>query len=206
MEDKMSEVIKKKSKDPKKRKENSGQFKKGNIIGMETRFKPLNTDASVYKDEYCEALCEYFQPKEAEILYEDEYYKDGSVKSHKPKVTLPPKYPTFEGFAASIGIARRTLYEWVEAKDADGNPKYPRFSQAYAYAKQMQLSICKENAMAKVYDSNFAKFVLINEHGMKEQQEVTTNVSGNISTAIDERTLKLIERVEKRLNGDGKQD
>lgn len=202
----MSEVIKKKSKDPKKKRDHAGLFKEGNTIGFETRFKALNTDASVYKDEYCEALCEYFQPKEATILYEDEYYKDGSVKSHKPKVTLPPKYPTFEGFAASIGVHRNTIYIWAESKDENGNPKYPRFVQAYAYAKQMQLSICKENAMTKVYDSNFAKFVLINEHGMKEQQEVTTNVSGNISTAIDERTLKLIERVEKRLNGDGNQD
>lgn len=197
------EVIKKKSKDPKKRKENSGQFKKGNTIGMETRFKGFDPDLVAYSDEYCDAIYDYFQVREAEILYEDEYYKDGSVKSHKPKITLPPKYPTFEGFAASIGVHRNTLRNWAESKDENGNPRYPRFVQAYNYAKQMQLSICKENAMTKVYDSNFAKFVLINEHGMKEQQEVTTNISGNISTAIDEKTLKMIERVEKRLNEDG---
>ena len=202
----MSEVIKKKSKDPKKRKENSGQFKKGNTIGFETRFKGYDPNLVDYKDEYCDAIYDYFQVRAAQILYEDEYYKDGSVKSHKPKVTLPPQYPTVEGFAASIGVNRHTLKNWVDAKDENGNPRYPRFCQAYNYAKQMQLSICKENAMTKVYDSNFAKFVLINEHGMKEQQEVTTNVSGNLNTSIDERTLKLIERVEKRLNGNGTQD
>ena len=69
--------------------ENKGQFKKGNTIGMETRFKEGNTFSVKYKDEYCGKMLEYF--------------------------TNATDFPTFEEFAGKIiGVGEKTLYNWKE--------------------------------------------------------------------------------------------
>lgn len=184
-------------------KENKGRFKKGNTIGYETRFQKGNKYVfdSKYEEEYADMLIEYFETPQSEIIYEEIYNKDGSIKRKIPKMILPPKFPTLEMFATSIGVTRRTLAEWISL-DENGIPKHPRFAQAYAYAREKQFAIAKENAISKQYDSNFSKFILINDFGMKDKQEVDTNVNGKIETPMDERTLALIERVEKRMNGD----
>jgi hypothetical protein len=70
--------------------ENSGQFKKGNTIGKETRFKEGNTFSVKYKEEYCEKMVDYFEKAE--------------------------DFPTFEEFAGEIiGVDDTTLLNWKEA-------------------------------------------------------------------------------------------
>ena len=139
------------------------KFEKGNEIGKDTRFLDSNEVASKYDEKYCNMLLEHFCETEREVIYEEEFYTDGTLKKRVPKIIIPPKYPTFEMFATSIGVTSRTLREWAKSG------KYPRFSDAYARAKDMQLAIAKNNAMTKQYDGNFAKFVLINDHEMTDR-------------------------------------
>jgi hypothetical protein len=150
------------------KKKNSGQFQKGNTVGTETRFKNNNGAAVKYKDEFCDLMELYFQEQESKVIYEKEYFKDGTLKKEIPKMIIPQKYPTFEAFAVSIGVTSRTLREWADVGE-DGKAKHPRFSAAYARAKEMQLAIAKNNGITKQYDSNFAKFVLINDHDMTDK-------------------------------------
>jgi hypothetical protein len=150
------------------KKNNSGQFQQGNTIGKETRFKKNNSVAVKYKDEFCDMLTTFFTERPSEVIYEEEYHKDGTLKKRVPKIILPPKYPTFEAFAVSIGVTSRTLREWADVGE-DGKPKHPRFSYAYARAKDMQLAIAKNCGITKQYDSNFAKFVLINDHDLTDR-------------------------------------
>ena len=112
-------------------------------------------------------------------MYERSYYKDGTLKSEKP-IILPPKFPTFELFAASIGVVPRTLLNWCE--------HYPRFADCYAQAKNMQLGIAKSNGVKKLYDSNFTKFILMNDHGMSEKvtNDNTVTFQVNIPDDVDE--------------------
>ena len=140
---------------------NNGQFQQGNTIGEETRFKRNNKAANKYRDEYCDMLLSYFIVKEREVIYEETYYKDGTLKSKTPKFILPQDLPTFELFAAKIGVTTKTLKNWAD--------KYPRFSDAYERAKCIQLGIAKNNGITKQYDSNFAKFILINDHDMTDR-------------------------------------
>lgn len=146
----------------------NGRFKKGNEIGKETRFQQGNTVSSKYKDKYAKMLLEYFAEPKCEVHYERTFYKDGVVKSERP-IVMPPKFPTFELFAASIGVNSRTLRNWVN--------DHPRFAEAYEYAKTLQLGIAKVYGMNKMYDSNFAKFILINDHDMKDK--VSTEFEGD---------------------------
>lgn len=142
-------------------KNNSGQFQSGNEIGMETRFKKKNRAAVKYRDEYCQMLLDYFTLQERQIIYEKKYYKDGTLQCETPKFILPPRLPTFELFAAKIGVVPNTLLNWCE--------KYPRFADAYALAKSMQLGIAKQGGAMKDYDGNFTKFLLVNDHGMSDK-------------------------------------
>lgn len=151
----------KKTTTTKKRKSNSGQFKKGNPVGSETRFAKENKAADKYDEKYCNMLLEYFTVPEPTIIYEEFYDKDGNVARKTPKMILPPKYPTFELFAAKIGVVTNTLTNW--------RAKYPRFENAYARAKEIQLGIAKLNGVTKQYDSNFTKFILVNDHDMVDK-------------------------------------
>lgn len=156
-----------------------GRFEKGNEIGKETRFKEGNMFSVKYKDEYCEELIAFFAEPEEEILYSESFYQDGSLKSRVP-IVMPPKFPTFELFAAKLHVVPNTLLNWCE--------KHPRFASAYALAKNMQLGIVKRGAMMKQYDSNFAKFVLVNDHDLKDKSERDTSVTLDVvlSDEIDE--------------------
>jgi hypothetical protein len=151
----------KKTTTTKKKKSNSGQFKKGNSVGSETRFQKENKAADKYSEKYCDMLLEFFSVPEPTVIYEEFYDKDGNLTRKTPKMIMPPKYPTFELFAAKIGVVMSTLTNW--------RAKYPRFDTAYVRAKEMQLGIAKLNGITKQYDSNFAKFILVNDHDMVDK-------------------------------------
>lgn len=171
---------------------NKGQFVKGNSIGKETRFEKENAAACKYRDEYCEKLIEFFNQPPTRIEYKETYYK-GELSSRTP-VVVPNEYPTFEMFAASIGVTTGTLRNWYE--------NYPRFAFYYARAKEIQLGKLTSNAVTGLYNPIYAKFEAVNNHNQKDRQEVDTNVTGAI---LDDKTRALIERVERRLNGGKKE-
>ena len=161
----------------------NGQFTKGNTIGEETRFGEGNNASKKYDERFCEEIVTFFldmKDVNPEIVYE-ERYKDGELVSKIPKMVLPPKFPTFELFAAKIGVTHKTLRNWCEM--------YPRFSEAYDIAKNIQLGISKVGGMLKYYDSNFSKFLLSNDHGMSDKSVTDTTITFNVdygSSEIDE--------------------
>ena len=126
-------------------------------------------------------------------MYKETYYK-GELTSRTP-IILPEEYPTFERFAAQIGVSTGTLKNWCE--------KNRRFADCYARAKEIQLGKLTSMAVIGVYNPIYAKFEAVNNHNQKDKQEVDTKVTG---APVDEKTLKLIERVEKRLNAEPNKD
>lgn len=176
-----------------KKRNSKGQFVKGNTVGEETRFQKENEAACKYKEEYCEKLIEYFSQPTMKVEYKEVYSKQGDVVARTP-ILMPAEYPTFELFAASIGVTTETLRNWCE--------QHPRFKHYYARAKEIQLGKLTANAVAGLYNPIYAKFEAVNNHNQKDKQEVNTNVSG---CGLDDKTRALIERVERRLNGDKKE-
>ncbi len=121
-----------------------------------------NDYASKYKEEYCEAIVEYFlhPPRER-------YINEEGQESIGPEV-----YPTFERFAASIGVLAKTLLYWAEKHECFGN--------AYAYAKNIQRSILITKGLSGEYNPTFAKFIATTTHGMVEKSAVDIgNEGGN---------------------------
>ena len=175
-------------KEPEKKRKANGQFEKGNEVGKETRFKKNNSAACKYKDEYCDKLIQFFDRPNTRIEYKETYYK-GELTSRIP-ILLPEEYPTFELFAAELGVTTGTLKNWCK--------EYPRFADCYARAKEIQLGKLTTNAVTGLYNPVYAKFEAVNNHNQKDKSEVDTKVSGNVAN-IDPKVLALIEKVNKRL-------
>ena len=88
------------------------QFKPGNEIGKETRFKKGNLLSTKYKEEYAEKLIKYFK----------EY--DG--------------FPTIEGFAIDNDISVRCVKYW--GHDEEEHPRFAfAYRQAIAIQKRKLL-------------------------------------------------------------------
>lgn len=131
-----------------------------------------------YSKQYCKQIIEYFDLPPQNNIYKEEYFNDGTLKSKTPIITAT-EFPTFQGFANSIGINIDTLHEWKE--------KHKEFSEAYMRAKQLQEKIWLTNAMCGLYNAQFAQFFGKNCLGYKDKQE---NV--NINTSYED----YIKRVE----------
>ena len=135
--------------------ENSGRFEKGNEIGKATRFKNGNTLSCKYKEEYADALLEYFFDEEV-------------------------VFPTIEGFAKRYKLAIRTVKDWI----ADGE-KYPRFALAHAQAMAIQKDMLLVGGLTEKFNPQIVKFLAINNHGMKEKVEQDIKSDGGFDVNIN---------------------
>lgn len=159
-----------------------GRFIKGHTFSESQLFEKENAAACKYKPEYCGRMLEYFNQPPTRVEYWRRYDKEGKILEEKPMV-VPNEYPTFEGFAASIGVTTRTLLNWCEENH--------RFSHYYARARELQKGKLITNTLSGFYNPQFAKFEAINNHGMTEktQQDASLVLSVKMPEEIDEESF-----------------
>lgn len=133
-----------------------------------------NSFASKYREEYCERIVEFFSAPYF-VSAEDE---DGT------KHVGACVYPTFESFAATIGVISETLREWAD--------KHERFRAAYEYAKQLQRDKLIVHGMSGAYNPAFAKFIASTTHGMVEKSAVDV---GNANDKPFEVNITVVDKV-----------
>ena len=158
----------------------SGRFTKGN------NFAEGRVSLGKYKKEYAEMLIKYFTVPTFTTVWERRYYTNGQVKEEKP-IIIAGKYPTFEGFATSIGVTSRTLENWRD--------KYPSFGEAYERAVDMQKDILVVNSLGGQYNGNFAKFIASAQFGMAEKSE--QKISGIEGIDLNIEVLSTKEEVKR---------
>lgn len=146
----------KKKSGTKTRKPNSGQFKKGNTIGIETRFDNGNAITSVYDPTFPDLMLEY--AKREDVVY-----------------------PSLAGWCLERGIIIRTAQNWI-AKPTE----YPRFSSAYEELKEIQKHRLAERGLLNRYNPQIVKFLLENNHGMREKADSTVTYTVKMPEEIDE--------------------
>lgn len=141
-----------------RRKPNSGQFKPGNTIGMETRIKPGHVLSTKYEEDYPQKLLDYF-------------------------ADCPDVFPTIEGFAIKYDIAIRTVRYWAVDEE-----KHPLFASAYAQCIAMQKQNLIANGLLERYNAQLTKFLLINNHGMSErvEQKIEGETKAEVTVEIRE--------------------
>ena len=138
---------------------------------------------SEYRPEFVAELIAYFDIEVQKVVEVDVVAKDGTTTTEKKVVTNT--FPTLTRFAAKIGVTRQTLHDWATEKSADGTPKRPEFSYAYARAKDAQESLLIEGAMAGVYEPRFAVFATKNLAGWKDQIETVSEVTHTMASVAE---------------------
>lgn len=83
--------------------------------------------------------------------------------------------PTREGFALFIGVVDNTLDNWEGSKDEEGNLLYPGFLRALRKLEMTQKTQLVNDGLYNGANSTIAKLLLMNNHGMKERNDQTTN-------------------------------
>ena len=166
-------------KTPQPGRDERGRFTKENKIGEEQRFEKDNAAACKYQPEYADKLLEFFGQPATRVEFTEIYNGKGQVVKRTP-VVVPNEYPTFEAFAASLGVCVNTLKNWCEESR--------RFANAYTRAKEMQKGKLITNTLGGMYNPMFAKFEAVNNHGMSDKVATDSTVTLDVkySDEIDE--------------------
>lgn len=133
-----------------------------------------NECAAKYEDEYADKLLEFFSKPLSRIEYEEEYDKDGNVKSKRP-VEMVEDFPTFGMFARSIGVSVSAIKAWAGIT-YDGQYKKARFAFAYACAKEWAEGMMESGGITGKLNANMVKFVLTNDYGKKNDATMTLDI------------------------------
>ena len=121
--------------------------------------KPIGRPTK-YRPEFCQQIIEFFTLDPYTLFLDEKGNPTG----------LPPKFPTFERFAYSIGIVKQTLYDWSK--------KHAEFMDAIKKAKELQKTFLIESSMAGIYDTAFSIFAAKNlmnwsNHGNPETPKLS---------------------------------
>lgn len=147
-----------------------------------TRYSHTGAPTS-YREEYCEQLIEYFERGFTEsvralapVLTEEETSTGGKQKREVRHICA--ELPTFEGFAALIGVSSKCLLEW-------GN-RHPAFGVARARAKDIQTRLLVDRGLTRQYDSTAFTFVAKNMLGWRDKIDIDqTTTAGGDSASMD---------------------
>lgn len=77
-------------------------------------------------------------------------------------------FPSIARFAVNIDVANSTIYEWAN--------KHPEFSVALKKCQEMQEDIIVNNSLKGSYNGAFAQFLLKNNFGYRDKQEVDQTI------------------------------
>jgi len=146
-----------------------------------------------YRPEYCTQIVEFFQNAKTTREITKKFITKSGYSEYLE--TVAAELPTIEEFAETLGTDTNRLEEWAKKNEA--------FKVAYARAKALQKNIILKNAITQRYSEGFSKFLLINNHGMKDKSEtaVTGAEGGPIVFTDLERAARLkalIEIAKKR--------
>ncbi len=131
-----------------------------------------------YKPCFAEALIDFFnQP----VLVSVTTTIKGSGWSKKHTRYEALFFPTFQAFAATIGVSDNTLENWAKIKyptnywdeGLRAKHKYPDFLCAYTRAHSMQKGLLLEYAIIGKLNCRFAKFFAVNNCGMRSRSFTT---------------------------------
>lgn len=119
-----------------------------------------------YKKEFCKKMIQFFSIPHTKTIVVSYTDKKGGVTEREQEVAN--QLPTFERFAAMIGVCRDTLDEWKKNND--------EFSDTYKRCKDLQKDMLNDLAMRGFYNPTYTIFVAKNITDMTDKQIVDTNI------------------------------
>lgn len=143
------------------------------IIGARRPGRP----AFKYHDGLGQEMIDYFQAGLDALVDPLLVTTDKGAKSYLNKPIRPV---TFAGFAAQIGVSRRTIWLWKETHEI--------FADAHARSETIYEQILLEMGTMGGWNQRMAEFLLKNHHGYKDKAEIET--TGKIQLVIDEQDAR----------------
>jgi hypothetical protein len=83
------------------------------------------------------------------------------------------RMPTFVGFAMSVSVTPRTLYNWSD--------KYPLFQEAMDHCNAIQDDMLQQFSLNGIWNPSMASFVLKAKHAWVDKQTIDTNTNIHLS-------------------------
>ena len=123
---------------------------------------------TTFRPEYCQSIIDFFTCDSWELVYDAK----GTAK-----VIPKDNIPTLIRWCTSLGIHRRTVYDWIKT--------IPEFADAHDTAMELQKAFLMESGI--VHGSGgFASFMLKCVHGMQEpkQESPTENLAQQLGELI----------------------
>ena len=123
---------------------------------------------TTFRPEYCQSIIDFFTRDSWELVYDAK----GTAK-----VIPKDNIPTLIRWCTSLGIHRRTVYDWIKT--------IPEFADAHDTAMELQKAFLMESGI--VHGSGgFASFMLKCVHGMQEpkQESPTENLAQQLGELI----------------------
>lgn len=172
-------------------------WKKKQVYKKKESWKNATGRPTKYKEEYCDDIVNYFETCQAEILVDIKFFQPnknnplssilnplakeeqeetlqaGWVKEIAQKLVMT-RFPTMIRYARRIWVDEDTMCIRDKA--------YPKFFSARKRCKEIQEAILLENWLQWIYNSQFAMFLLKNNHWYKDKFE--TEHSGEIKQKI----------------------
>jgi len=115
-----------------------------------------------YKPKYCKFIAEYFDRDHTEEYTETHTNRKGETWSASKLRAVP--VPTFDGFAAYLGIGITTLKSWKN--------RFTEFKAAYSHAQALQLEHLATVTGLGLYNSNWAVFMAKNVSDWRDKRDV----------------------------------
>ena len=148
-----------------------------------------------YKKQYStKRLEEYLdscKDGEKKIVVQENTEKGYTMYKSVPDIKLP----SIEGYAIFLGIGRDSLYDWEKVN--------PEFAVALEKIRSLQKEKLIKHGLEGTYNSTIAKLILSTNHGMHENNDITSK-GDKISTFSDDQVNRIADRITKRraTNGD----
>lgn len=127
--------------------------------------------AQGYKREYAAHLVAYFSAEPYQECIETVWHSNGAVRSERV-LRVPNRLPTFERFAAELGVSAERLKEWEAQHEA--------FARAAGRARELQRDFLMQNALLGLYNAAFAKLAAEAVCGMQEAHTLTIEAAPRI--------------------------
>lgn len=153
---------------------------------MESQTHKRGGRPTKYKEEYVDALIDYFEDFAREP-YTREVIERSTITKKNGDVIVNEKYklvsktlPTLFDFSRQIDVAYRTVYRWATEREgiapADGEPdqrpyRYPEFRQAYNTRVEYQTQFLASVGLSGAAPSIFAIFTSKNVIGWRDAVE-----------------------------------
>tara|TARA_R110000868_G_scaffold186733_2_gene429208 strand:+ start:987 stop:1499 length:513 start_codon:yes stop_codon:yes gene_type:complete len=136
-----------------------------------TQAPPRTGRPTLYRDEYCDSVVEYFQrPRPARTSIDDRI--------------LPGELPSLSAWGNEHGVSPQRISEWQN--------RQPAFAEACTRAKAIGAELLSDRALTGQYNAQYAAFYAKNAFGWRDRTEVetVTRVEDSESTLAMKRALE----------------